>query len=219
MISTATHGTGIRHRVISAYILELEIITSSGDLIKCSKDERQDIFYSTLCGLGCIGIIVSAVIQCEPAFQLYQRSNPSTLDLVLDDLDDHLNHSEHFRFLWFPHSDSVSICHSSRVYDVQLPNNSVIGSTLRSAISWFWNYAIGYYGLEVAYFASTYLPVITPWINRIWFTLMYSKPVENIDTSYKVFNFECLFKQYVNEWSIPKYVFVLIPAQLDDLNG
>jgi L-gulonolactone oxidase len=30
-----------------------------------------------------------------------------------------------------------------------------------------------------------------------------SKPIERVDDSVKVFNFDCLFSQYVNEWSIP----------------
>ena len=30
-----------------------------------------------------------------------------------------------------------------------------------------------------------------------------SKPLEKVDQSVKVFNFDCLFPQYVNEWSIP----------------
>jgi L-gulonolactone oxidase len=42
-----------------------------------------------------------------------------------------------------------------------------------------------------------------PTVNRLAFSLLYSKPSERIDVSYKIFNFECLFKQHVNEWSIP----------------
>lgn len=30
-----------------------------------------------------------------------------------------------------------------------------------------------------------------------------SRPLERVDQSVKVFNFDCLFPQYVNEWSIP----------------
>lgn len=30
-----------------------------------------------------------------------------------------------------------------------------------------------------------------------------SRPIERVDDSVRVFNFDCLFPQYVNEWSIP----------------
>jgi L-gulonolactone oxidase len=30
-----------------------------------------------------------------------------------------------------------------------------------------------------------------------------SRPVERVDDSVKIFNFDCLFPQYVNEWAIP----------------
>lgn len=34
---------------------------------------------------------------------------PSGLLQVLDHLEDHLKRSEYFRFLWFPHSENVSV--------------------------------------------------------------------------------------------------------------
>lgn len=118
---------------------------------------------------------------------------------VLDDLDEHLHTSQHFRFLWFPHTNCVSISHASRVYDVQITKYTLI----ESAVNWLWNYGIGYYGLELAYWISSHFPVIVPVVNRLAFNLLYSKPTQQIDVSHKIFNFECLFKQHVNEWSIP----------------
>lgn len=53
--STATHGSGVRHKNIAGYVTEIEMLTSSGDVVKCSKDEKSEIFYSALCGLGAIG--------------------------------------------------------------------------------------------------------------------------------------------------------------------
>lgn len=204
VISTATHGSGIRYQVMSGYVREVELITSSGDLLKCSSEDKADVFYSCLCGLGSLGVLINVTIQCEPAFSLHELQFPATLDQVLDDLDDHLQQSDHFRFLWFPHTDQVSLSHVSRVRG---PAPRKPFSLTRPLISWFWKYAVGYYALEFAYWVSIFLPKVTPWINRTWFYLQYSKPCERIDESYNVFNFECLFRQHVYEWSIPKYVF------------
>lgn len=82
VISTATHGSGISYQVISGYVKELELLTSSGDLIRCSADDKSDVFYSALCGLGSIGIIISVTLKCEPEFMLQQVMTPSTLDQV-----------------------------------------------------------------------------------------------------------------------------------------
>lgn len=205
VINTATHGSGVGHQVLSGYVVEVELITSSGDFVKCSKDEKTDVFYSVLCGLGSIGVVTTVVLQCEPSFILYQRTSPSTLDEVLEDLEDHLNQSEHFRFLWFPHTNSVSLSHIHR-----LPQGSVLPPSLPPITkfidrltNWFWNYAVGYYALEVAYYVSTFIPPLTPFINRLWFYLQFSRETERIDRSHRIFNFECLFKQHVYEWSVP----------------
>lgn len=199
VLSTGTHGTGAKFGIISNYVIDLELITTSGDTIKCSRDENSDVFLSTLCGLGAIGIITKVTLQCEPAFLLYSYSYPSTLNEVLEDLNDQINGCDHFRFLWFPHTDCVSISCNQRIYNKEITKYS----KFQTAYNWFWNYGIGYYTLEFAYWVSTYCQPLVPYINRISFWLLYSKQQQYIDVSHKVFNFECLFKQHVNEWSIP----------------
>ena len=201
VISTGTHGTGAKFNVLANYVLDLELITTSGDTIKCSREENTDIFLSALCGLGAIGIITRVTIQCEPSFLLYQNNYPSTLDEVLEDLDDQINSCDHFRLLWFPHTNCVSVSNSNRIYNKAITKYS----NFQTISNWVWNYGIGYYALELAYWLSTYYQPLVPYINRIWFWLQYSRPQELIDVSHKVFNFECLFRQHVNEWSIPRY--------------
>ena len=43
-----------------------------------------------------------------------------------------------------------------------------------------------------------------PAINRAAFWALYSTPAVQLDVSHRIFNFECLFDQYVNEWAIPR---------------
>lgn len=178
----------------------MELLTSSGETIKCSKDNNSEIFNSALCGLGAIGIVINLTLQCEPAFSIQHKSYPLTLDEVLKDLNDQVNASDHFRFMWFPHTNCVSVCQNTRVYSPEIKDNP---SKIDLCYDWFWNYAIGYYILEFAYWLSTFCDKLVPWINRIAFWLLYSSQKNKVDISHKIFNFECLFKQYVNEWSIP----------------
>lgn len=57
-------------------------------------------------------------------------------------------------------------------------------------------------------------PCLLKWIHSCWFRSFIPKinkiycaidgqPGEFVDKSYRVFNFNCLFKQYVMEWSVP----------------
>lgn len=50
---------------------------------------------------------------------------------------------------------------------------------------------------------STFVPSLVRWINRFFFWLLFSSRVENIAISYKIFNYECRFKQHVQDWAIP----------------
>lgn len=50
---------------------------------------------------------------------------------------------------------------------------------------------------------STFVPSLVCWINRFFFWLLFSSRVENIAISYKIFNYECRFKQHVQDWAIP----------------
>ena len=53
------------------------------------------------------------------------------------------------------------------------------------------------------FYSSTFFFFLVPLINKLYYRLLGSKPVERVDISYKIFNFDCLFKQYVTEWAIP----------------
>lgn len=50
---------------------------------------------------------------------------------------------------------------------------------------------------------STFVPSLVCWINRFFFWLLFSSRVENVAVSYKIFNYECRFKQHVQDWAIP----------------
>jgi len=77
-------------------------------------------------------------------------------------------------------------------------------SLFQRVYDWILNYGIGYHLLQFAYWVSTYIPSTVPFINRAAFWLLYSQNSVQLDVSYKIFTFECLFDQYVNEWCIPR---------------
>ncbi|KAK4525760.1 hypothetical protein GAYE_SCF16G3669 [Galdieria yellowstonensis] len=197
-ISTGTHGTGINFSILGASVLELELFTASGKRLLCSETEHPDIFKAALCGLGCLGIILRVKIQCEKAFRLYAVQQPYSLDQVLEHLDDWLRSSEHWRFWWFPHTDRCV------VWTAQRTNQSPTAVSSLSRISaWFKERLLGYHSLEAMLYLATFAPFMIPFINRLYFRLLFEEKKEKIDQSDKVFNFDCLFRQYVDEWSIP----------------
>lgn len=205
----------------------------------CSKTSETEIFHSILCGLGALGVIIEVTLQCDRKFYLHQLTYPSTLDTILDRLDENVESCDHFRFLWFPHTDYVSVSITNRVdgaflnlsdlniseqsksstesldnFEHVLLENSYSTipyklssekSWLQRSIDWLINYGVGYHFIQFSYWVSTYFSSLVPAINRFAFWFLYSSNNVNLDVSYKIFNFECLFDQYVNEWAIPRY--------------
>ncbi|XP_030054536.1 L-gulonolactone oxidase [Microcaecilia unicolor] len=192
VIGTGTHNTGIHHGILSTQVVALTMITASGEILECSESTNADLFQAARLHLGALGVILTVTFQCVSAYYLQEIQFSSTLKEVLDNLDEHLQTSEYFRFLWFPHTENVYVLY-------QDPTDKPPSSSA----NWFLDYAIGYYLLEFLLWISTFLPRLVPWINKFFFWVLYKGRTERVDISYKVFNFECRFRQHVQDWAIP----------------
>uniref|UniRef100_A0A8C5SY97 L-gulonolactone oxidase n=1 Tax=Laticauda laticaudata TaxID=8630 RepID=A0A8C5SY97_LATLA len=173
-------------------VVAMTLLTASGEILECSETVNPEVFQAACVHLGCLGIILTITFQCVSEFYLQETTFPSTLKEVLDNLENHLKKSEYFRFLWFPHSENVSIIYQDHT-----------NKPPSSSANWFWDYAIGYYLLEFLLWISTFLPFLVSWINHFFFWLLFTGKVENVNLSYKIFNYECRFKQHVQDWAIP----------------
>jgi L-gulonolactone oxidase len=116
-ISTGTHGTGTRSASLSAQVRALDLVTADGSLLRCSPDERPELFAAARLGLGALGVIARVTLQCEPAFALHAVEAPARLDEVLPRLDQLLAENDHVEFFWFPHTDRTLIKRNNRLPD------------------------------------------------------------------------------------------------------
>lgn len=62
-ISVNCHGRYIGHGPIISSVLDLKIITASGDVITASRSENEEIFKAAVGGYGGIGVIAEATLQ------------------------------------------------------------------------------------------------------------------------------------------------------------
>ena len=77
----------------------------------------------------------------------------------------------------------------------QEPNSSTIGY-IRETL-------LGYHLYQFLLYLTRLRPSTIPMLARQMFKIKHSRPTCAIDDSYKAFNIDCLFPQYVNEWAIP----------------
>ncbi|XP_027193538.1 cytokinin dehydrogenase 6-like isoform X2 [Cicer arietinum] len=60
-------GQAFKHGPQISNVQQLEIVTGTGEVVNCSKDQNGELFHSVLGGLGQFGIITRARILLEPA--------------------------------------------------------------------------------------------------------------------------------------------------------
>ncbi|OMJ18659.1 L-gulonolactone oxidase [Smittium culicis] len=193
VISTAAHGTGLNFGCFSSMILDLVLIDGLGRRHYCSRLENKDLFDAARCSLGALGVITELTIQCEPSFNLHATQVPEKLDTILTNLPEILNSAEHVRFWWFPHTDDAVLWKANRTKkQIQPLKESLFTDKL---------YGFHYYQLQL--FFARFFPNRIPSITKEHYKARFNKNIEWVDESYKVFNFDCLFPQYVNEWAIP----------------
>lgn len=88
LVSTATHGSGISHPVLSADVMSMRIICPFAEehggtrVVDCSRTENAELFNATLCGLGATGLIVEVTIAVDHWFKLKQVSEECSFDSI-----------------------------------------------------------------------------------------------------------------------------------------
>ncbi|CAA6658928.1 unnamed protein product [Spirodela intermedia] len=60
-------GQAFRHGPQISNVYEMDVVTGKGDLVRCSREQNQDLFHAVLGGLGQFGIITRARIALERA--------------------------------------------------------------------------------------------------------------------------------------------------------
>ncbi|ESO97787.1 hypothetical protein LOTGIDRAFT_208933 [Lottia gigantea] len=194
VISTGTHGTGHDFGIISTFVREIELMQASGEVLTISRDlQNTDLFPAACVSLGALGVILSVTFKCEAAFNLEQTQFPNSLNNVLENLDEYVTGSDHFRFFYFPYTNSTLCFNANRT---SKPKN------VKS--SWFWETLVGYHIFQFFYWLGAFITALVPVVNRLLYRVIYAHKSEKVDRSDHIFNFNCLFKQYVSEWSIPR---------------
>ncbi|RKT51880.1 D-arabinono-1,4-lactone oxidase [Saccharothrix australiensis] len=120
-ISTGTHGTGARLGGLATQVVALELVLADGRQVRCSAEERPELFAAARVGLGALGVITTVTLRCVPAFVLHARESPDRLDRVLAEFDHLTAVEDHVEFHWFPHGDRVILKRNNRVEDAPAP--------------------------------------------------------------------------------------------------
>src|SRR5262245_42292557 len=82
-LATGTHGTGMGYGCLSTFVTELELVTGTGDIVRCSREQNPDLFSAALVGVGAVGVVTDVTLRGVDAFVLHADERPTPLKDVL----------------------------------------------------------------------------------------------------------------------------------------
>jgi len=69
------------------FVLSLRLLTASGEIVHCSRDQNADLFWATIGGMGLTGFVVDAQVRLLPietAYMSVQNRRARNLDAILE---------------------------------------------------------------------------------------------------------------------------------------
>lgn len=199
-IATGTHGTGVGLGVLSTAVTSLTLVDGRGELVEAAAG--SPLLRAAACSLGALGVVVRATLAVVPAFDLAARECEVPLADALRDLPARAASAAYYRLWWFPHTGMAMEWRAERVPPLPALRPPRAGA-LAAARAWLVDSLFGFHALQAALLLAVLLPGLVPAINALWRRVLFAAPRARRDRSDRIFNFDCLFKQHVNEWALP----------------
>ncbi|UCG23489.1 MAG: FAD-binding protein [Chloroflexota bacterium] len=156
-IATASHGTGIRTRILSTYVESLRLIDGLGQVHELDAGTEPELFAAARVNLGCLGVVTELTLGCVEAFDLEERLELVDFDKALADLDSTLRDNDYCKFWWMPCTDQIQV-YAFKKTDRPRGGAGFNGFLDRSGIS-----GVAFSGLIAA---GRFFPGAIPSINR-----------------------------------------------------
>ncbi|KAE8448760.1 hypothetical protein EG329_008976 [Mollisiaceae sp. DMI_Dod_QoI] len=196
-ISTGTHGSTLRHGIMSSSIKELKITLANGKTETCSAAENPELFRASLLSLGALGIIVEITLQAVPSFTLSLKQVVDTDVKMFNSWNKDLwTQTEFVRVWWFPYTRRAVVWSAEKTDAPAVPPPKS-----------YYDAWLGYHVYHNLLYVAQYVPRILPWVEWFVFGMQYGFPngstTSAIQPSRQALLMNCLYSQFVNEWAIP----------------
>lgn len=196
-IATATHGSSLSHGLLSENIRSLRIVLANGQAVKCSPSQSPDLFRAALVSLGALGILVEVEIELSPAAAIEWEQTIVPIDDIYARWEKDLWTSHEFvRVWWLPYMKRAIVWRANKTTKpLQAPKSSWYGGS------------VGYHTYHILLWIGQYIPRFLPWVEWFVFGMQYGFKDRTTTTAIEEQRtgllMNCLYSQWVNEWSIP----------------
>jgi D-arabinono-1,4-lactone oxidase len=196
-IATATHGSSLRHGLLSDSVRSLRIVLSNGQAIRCSKDQNEDLFRAGLVSLGGVGIVAEVEFEMVDACNIEWTQQLLPLSEILSRWETDLwTKREYTRVWWMPYTKR-GILWSAEKTD----------KPLRKAPTSWYGGKLGFHTYHNLLYLSNLIPWILPTVEWFIFGMQYGFKTHYSTSAVQPLQegllMDCLYSQFVNEWAIP----------------
>ncbi|KAH0543256.1 hypothetical protein FGG08_002420 [Glutinoglossum americanum] len=201
-IATGTHGSTLRHGILSSDVLALRIMLSNGNTVLCSSEQNADLFAAALVSLGALGIITEVTFQAVSAFNIEWEQSIWPLSRILDSWSGEESlwgQAEFVRVWWCPYGKRGIVWKADRT-------DKPVGPGRRKKKSWYGGW-VGYHTYQGLLWVAQWVPRLLPWIEWFVFGMEYGFGYgvcgDGVEEGREGLLMDCLYLQFVNEWAIP----------------
>jgi D-arabinono-1,4-lactone oxidase len=196
-IATATHGSSLSHGLLSDRVQSLRIVLANGQAVRCSAKQSPDLFRAALVSLGALGIVVEIEFEMIEASDIEWTQTIRPMADVLADWDNGLwTTNEFVRVWWLPYMKRAIVWRADKTTKPRI----------EPQYSWYGGSA-GYHTYHILLWISQYVPRFLPWVEWFVFGMQYGfkdgASVSAVGEQRTELLMNCLYSQFVNEWSIP----------------
>lgn len=196
-IATATHGSSLRHGLLSDSVRSLRIVLASGEAVRCSQNQNQYLFRAALVSLGALGIIVEVEFEMVDACHIEWEQTLLPLSEILETWNSTLwTQKEFTRVWWMPYMKRAIKWSAEKT-----------SKPLKSPAESWYGGSVGFHVYHNLLWLSNYIPWILPSVEWFVFGMQYgfstgtkTTAIEELRTGLLM---NCLYSQFVNEWALP----------------
>lgn len=196
-ISTGTHGSSMAHGLLSDSVRSLRIVLGNGQVVKCSPSQSPDLFRAALISLGALGIVVEIEFQMTETNDIEWVQTILPIEDVLSRWNEDLWTSHEFvRVWWLPYMRRAIVWRADKTTKPHV----------KPAYNWYGG-SVGYHTYHILLWISQYVPRFLPWVEWFVFGMQYGfkdgSTITAVEEQRQGLLMNCLYSQFVNEWSIP----------------
>ncbi|CAN7375464.1 FAD-binding protein [Trinickia sp. LjRoot230] len=207
LISTATHGTGLRVHSLSDAVTAMRLVDGSGCVVELSTERDPALLNAARVGLGSLGVLSSVTFACVQSFDLALVTEPITLSEAVRRLPE-LHKAHYFGFWWFPQTRWAVLRRawreprSARTTPPSTKGKrAALRDTLREAALWF----------------AGHRSRATPWLNAAERAVCFGHRRLRRGPWYEVFSCPTPIRQMAMEYAVPLSAITFVLDELKDV--